>query len=80
MFISKKNFYVKQPSSLKAIIFQIKFLNLKKKRALYGLKQALRAWYERPSKKILFVLKGFNIGKIYSILFLKYKNNDLIIM
>jgi len=34
MFISKKNFYVKQPPSLKAIIFQIKFLNLKKKKEL----------------------------------------------
>ena len=52
------------------------FLNLKK--AFYGLKQAPRAWYERLSK---FLLKeGFKMGKIDTTLFIKTKENDMLLV
>ena len=48
--------------------FPNNFLKLKK--ALYGLKQASRAWYERIS----------NMGKIDTNIFIKSKNNDMVIV
>ena len=60
----------------KALTFQTMFLNLKK--ALYGLKQAPRAWYERLSKFLL--KKGFKMGKFDSTLFIKTKENDMLLV
>ena len=52
------------------------FLNSKK--ALYGLKQAPRAWYERLSK--FLISSGFGMGKIDTILFIKLRENDILIV
>ena len=46
-------------------------------KALYGLKQAPRAWYECLTK--FLIEKGFEIGKIDSILFTKRVNGELFV-
>ena len=48
------------------------------KKTLYGLKQAPRAWYERLSKFLLE--KNFNIGKVDTTLFIKRKDNDILLV
>ena len=67
--------YVKQPPG---------FVNPKKPnhvyklhKALYGLKQAPRAWYKCLTK--FLIEKGFEIGKIDSILFTKRVNGELFV-
>jgi len=45
---------------------------------LYGLKQVPRAWYERFSS--FLVNKGFVKGKVNTILFTKYIDNDILII
>ena len=50
----------------------------KLKKALYGLKQAPRAWYERLRK--FLISGGFKIGKIDTTLFIKPKDNDMLIV
>ena len=68
--------YVKQPpgfedSNHPEYVFKLK-------RALYGLKQAPRAWYERLSK--FLVEKGFSMGKVDKTLFIKHKDNDILVV
>ena len=48
------------------------------KKALYGLKQAPRAWYERLSKFLLE--KNFTRGKVDTTLFIKKKDNDILLV
>jgi len=48
------------------------------KKALYGLKQVPRAWYERLSKILLE--KNFIPGKVDTTLFIKKKNNDILLV
>ena len=50
----------------------------KLEKALYGLKQAPRAWYERLST--FLILNGFTKGKIDTILFTKYVDDDILIV
>ena len=47
-------------------------------KALYGLKQAPRAWYERLSKFLMD--NEFKCEKVDTILFLKKKDENLLIM
>ena len=61
---------------LKVLISLIIFFKLKK--SLYGLKQAPRAWYERLSKFLIY--SGFKMGKIDTTLFIKPKDNDMLII
>ena len=68
--------YVEQPPGFQSFNFPNYVLKLKK--ALYGLKQAPRAWYERLSKFIL--KKGFKMEKIDTTLFLKTKENDMLLV
>ena len=48
------------------------------KKALYGLKQAPRAWYERLSK--FLIEKNFSRGKVDTILFIKKKDDDILLV
>ena len=50
----------------------------KLKNTLYSLKQALEAWYERLTK--FFLENGFKIGKIDTTLFIKTKENDILLV
>ena len=68
--------YVEQPSDFENLHFPNHVFKLSK--ALYGLKQALRAWYERLSK--FLIENGFNRGKVDTILFIKVKGNDILIV
>ena len=47
------------------------------KKALYGLKQALRAWYDRLTQYL--VSYGFTRGQADQTLFIKRKDNELIV-
>ena len=72
----QKDVYVKQPPGFENQKFPNHVYKLFK--SLYGLKQAPRAWYDRLSK---FLLENdFNRGKIDSTLFVKHKNDDLLIV
>ena len=44
---------------------------------MYGLKQAPRAWYERLSK--FLIEKGFSRRKIDTTIFIKIKNNNMLL-
>nr|CAN80699.1 hypothetical protein VITISV_000889 [Vitis vinifera] len=68
--------YVEQPPGFQSFNFPNHVFRLKK--ALYGLKQAPRAWYERLSKFLL--KKGFKMGKIDTTLFIKTKDNDMLLV
>ena len=68
--------YVEQPSGFES--FNLPNHVFKLKNALYGLKQALRAWYERLSKFLIF--SAFKMGKIDTTLFIKPKDNDMLIV
>ena len=68
--------YVEQPSGFGSFNFPNHVFKLKK--ALYGLKQAFRAWYERLNKFLIF--SGFKMGKIDTTLFIKLRENDIIIV
>ena len=61
---------------LEVLISLIMFLN--SKRHFYSLKQALRAWYERLSK--FLISSGFKMGKIYTTLFFKLRENNILIV
>ena len=74
-FINKK-VYVKQPPDFQSFNFPKDVFKLK--RALYGLKQVPRVWYERLSKFIL--KKGFKVRKINTTLFIKTKENDMLLV
>ena len=50
----------------------------KLKKTLYDLKQAPRAWYKRLNK--FLILSGFKMGKIDTTLFIKSKDNDMLIV
>ena len=68
--------YVEQPPGFES--FDLPNHVYKLKKALYGLKQAPRAWYDRLSK---FLLENdFKMGKIDNTLFIKVKNNDMLIV
>ena len=69
--------YVEQPPGFQSFNFPNHVFRLKK--ALYGLKQAPRAWYERLSK-FLLMKKGFKMGKIDTTLFIKTKENDMLLV
>ncbi|WKA03443.1 hypothetical protein VitviT2T_021550 [Vitis vinifera] len=68
--------YVEQPPGFQSFNFPNHVFRLKK--TLYGLKQAPRAWYERLSKFLL--KKGFKMGKIDTTLFIKTKDNDMLLV
>ncbi|XP_042984783.1 uncharacterized protein LOC122313675, partial [Carya illinoinensis] len=68
--------YVEQPPGFKNHISPNHVFKLTK--ALYGLKQAPRAWYERLSG--FLIEKGFSRGKIDTTLFIKYENDDILLI
>ena len=68
--------YVDQPSTFESFNFPNHIFKLKK--ALYGLKQAPRAWNERLNK--FLISSGFKMGKIDTTLFIKLKENDMLIV
>ena len=68
--------YVEQPPGFGSFNFPNHVFKLKK--ALYGLKQAPRAWYERLSK--FLISSGFKMGKIDTTLFIKLRENDILIV
>ena len=68
--------YVEQPPGFGSFNFPNHVFKLKK--ALYGLKQAPRAWYERLRK--FFISSGFKMGKIDTTLFIKLRDNDILIV
>ena len=68
--------YVEQPPGFGSFNFPNNVFKLKK--ALYGLKQAPRAWYERLRK--FLISSGFKMGKIYTTLFIKLRENDILIV
>ena len=68
--------YVEQPLRFGSFNFPNHVFKLKK--ALYGLKQAPRAWYERLSK--FLISSGFKMGKIDTTLFIKLRENDILIV
>ena len=68
--------YVEQPPVFENFNFPNHVFKLKK--ALYGLKQAPRSWYERLSKFLL--KKCFKMGKIDTTLFIKIKENDMLLV
>ena len=68
--------YVEQPPGFGSFNFHNHVFKLKK--ALYGLKQAPRAWYERLSK--FLISSGFKMGKIDTTLFIKLRENDILIV
>ncbi|WJZ90781.1 hypothetical protein VitviT2T_009904 [Vitis vinifera] len=74
-FINEK-VYVEQLPNFQSFNFPKHVFKLKK--ALYGLKQAPRSWYEILSKFLL--KKGFKIGKIDTTLFIKIKENDMLLV
>ncbi|KAH9751651.1 Integrase catalytic domain-containing protein [Citrus sinensis] len=68
--------YVKQPPGFENEKFPNHVYKLLK--ALYGLKQAPRAWYDRLKN---FLLENdFSIGKADTTLFVKHKNQDILIV
>ena len=74
-FISEK-VYVEQPFGFEDHNFLNHIFKLHK--ALYSLKQASHAWYERLNK---FLIKNsFTKGSIDTTLFLKKRNDDLLIV
>ena len=74
-FINEEVF-VEQPPGFQSLNFPNHVFKLKK--VLYGLKQAPRTWYERLSKFI--VKKGFKMGKIDTTIFIKTKDNDMLLV
>ena len=68
--------YVEQPSKFESFNFPNHVFKLIK--VLYGLKQVPRSWYERLRKFLIF--SGFKMGKIDTILFIKTKENDMLIV
>ena len=71
----KEEVYVAQPKGFIDPHFLDHVLYLKK--ALYGLKQALRAWYDRLTQYL--VSYRFTIGQADQTLFIKRKDNELIV-
>ena len=68
--------YVEQPPNFQSFNFPNHVFKLKN--TLYDLKQTPRVWYERLSKFLL--KKGFKIGKIDTTLFIKTKENDMLLV
>ena len=68
--------YVAQPPKFKSFNFPNHVFKLKK--TLYVLKQAPRGWYERLIK--FLISSGFKMGKIDTTLFIKLKDNDMLIV
>ena len=68
--------YVEQPPGFGSFNFSNHVFKLKN--ALYGLKQAPRAWYEKLSK--FLISSGFKMGKIDTTLFIKLRENDILIV
>ena len=68
--------YVQQPPGFEDNLYPNHVYKLQK--ALYGLKQAPRAWYDRLSK--FLIEKGFWIGKVDIILFIKEKRKAFLIV
>ena len=68
--------YVKQPPSFENEKFPDYIYKLTK--ALYGLKQVPRAWYNRFKNFLLD--NGFSISKADIALFVKHKNQDILIV
>ncbi|WKA00041.1 hypothetical protein VitviT2T_018435 [Vitis vinifera] len=68
--------YIEQPPGFQSFNFPNHVFRLKK--TLYDLKQALRAWNERLSKFLL--KKGFKMGKIDTTLFIKTKDNGMLLV
>ena len=73
-FINEK-VYVKQPPRFESFNFTNHVFKLRK--VLYGLKQAPRAWY---SLRKFLISCGFKMGKIDTTLFIKPKDNDMLIV
>ena len=68
--------YVEQPPGFGS--FNFPNLVFKLKKTLYGLIQAPRAWYERLRK--FLISSGFKMGKIDTTLFIKLRENDILIV
>ena len=68
--------YVEQPPCFENYSFSNHVFKLAK--ALYGLKQAPRAWYDRLSG--FLISNDFIRGKIDTTLFIKSKNDDMLIV
>ena len=71
----KEEFYEKQPPGFEDPYHPNHVFKLEK--ALYGLRPP-RAWYERLSQ--YFLKNGFSRGKVDNTLFIKHKNNDLLLV
>ena len=74
-FINEEVF-VEQPPNFESFNFPNHVFMLKK--AFYGLKQAHKAWCERLSR--FLIQSGLNMGKIDTTLFIKLKDNDMLIV
>ena len=74
--LTQEEVYLEQPSGFEDSQKLDHVYRLKK--ALYGLKQAPRAWYERLSKFLLE--KNFTRGKVDTNLFIKKKDNDILLV
>ena len=74
-FINEEVF-VEQPPEFESFNFPNHVFKLKK--TFYDLKQAPRAWYERLNK--FLISSGFKMGKIDTTLFIKLKDNDMLIV
>ena len=74
-FISEEVF-VEQPPGFENSLLPNHVFKLTK--ALYGLKQAPRAWYERLSS--FLILNNFTKGKVDTTLFIKYFENNFLIV
>ena len=72
----KEDVYVEQPPWFEDPHHPYRIFKLRK--ALYGLKQAPIAWYERLSQFLLE--NGFLRGKVENNLFIKHKNDDLLLV
>ena len=68
--------YVEKPPGFESFNFPNHVFKLKN--TLYSLKQALEAWYERLTK--FFLENGFKIGKIDTTLFIKTKDNNMLLV
>ena len=74
-FINEEVF-VEQPPEFESFNFPNHVFKLKN--TFYDLKQAPRAWYERLNK--FLISSGFKMGKIDTTLFIKLKDNDMLIV
>ena len=82
MVFINEEVYVEQLHDCESFNFPNHVFKLKK--TFYSLKQILRVWYERLrryERLSKFILEnGFKIGKIDTTLFIKTKDNDMLLV